>query len=212
MFNDKYCLTEAVLQGNKTMTRRDCTLTLSDANTMDEVEIEDIYLKDGIWMFKCRNKEFPLPKENYPKYQLNEIVAISQSYSECTCDIPEQYISKYKDGKMVGYSAGWSNKMFVKSAYMPHNLKIINIKAERLQDISDEDCIKEGVVINQIGYYIKGLRSTKENEAYTSTDEGEFKLFPNPIRAFSTLIDKISGRGTWSRNKWNWAFEFELNK
>ena len=72
MFNDKYRLTEAVLQGTKTMTRRDCNLTLTDRSTMDPVEIQDIYYRDGSWYLKCENKEYLLPKEYYPKYKLNE--------------------------------------------------------------------------------------------------------------------------------------------
>lgn len=215
MFNDKYCLTDAVLDGTKTMTRRVCTLTLTDANTMDEVEIEDIYLKDGVWMFKFRNKEFHLPKENYPKYQVGDIVAISQSYSECTCDIPEKYISKYKDGKMVGYSAGWSNKMFVKAEYMPNTLRIINVKAERLQDISNEDCIKEGIE------YVGDSMANGLNDYFYHYHNENLKperrhqrvgMFCSAREALHYLIDDISGRGTWSRNKWNWVYEFELIK
>ena len=35
--------------------------------------------------------------------------------------------------------------MFVKSYACKHHIKITNVKVERLQDISDEDCLKEGV-------------------------------------------------------------------
>ena len=41
--------------------------------------------------------------------------------------------------------AGYTNKMFVKSDLMPHHIKITNIRMEQLQDISEEDCLKEGI-------------------------------------------------------------------
>ena len=50
----------------------------------------------------------------------------------------------------------------------------------------------------------------------------EFKYYnPNPkglhtrdcvVRAFATLIDKVSGKETWASNPWVFVYEFELAK
>lgn len=37
--------------------------------------------------------------------------------------------------------------MFVKAEYMPHQIRITGIHCERLQDISDTECLEEGVCV-----------------------------------------------------------------
>jgi hypothetical protein len=41
---------------------------------------------------------------------------------------------------------------------------------------------------------------------------GFMNLFDNPRKAFASLIDKISGKGTWDKNPWIWVYYFELVK
>lgn len=85
---------------------------------------------------------------------------------------------------------------------MPFQIRITGIKCERLQDISDADCLKEGIwylpKINK--FYFEDVRR----------EEGFY--FDNPREAFAALIDKVSGRGTWDGNPWVEAHEFDLLK
>lgn len=133
MFKDRYNLTQAVLNGTKTMTRR----LVGDRMTDDDIKA---YLNGYTELAnKCAY------------YKIGEVVAVAQCYetlanngylNEMTtpannavgCEFKKDYCNR-----------GWSNKMFVKPALMPHQIRITNIKVERLQDISDEDCLKEGV-------------------------------------------------------------------
>lgn len=79
-----------------------------------------------------------------------------------------------------------------------------------MQDISDEDCLLEGVMEHPyIGYVVDGIfyeghKDYEYNEAMI--------IFQTPREAFASLIDKVSGRGTWERNPWVVAYEFELVK
>ena len=102
--------------------------------------------------------------------------------------------------------SGYFNKMFVRAGLMPHQIRITNVRAERLQDISDEDCLKEGIIKGKVGsedthfmdaYYIPTLK----------TDP-----FCTPQGAYSYLIDKISGKGTWKNNPYVFVYDFELVK
>lgn len=89
--------------------------------------------------------------------------------------------------------------MFVKANLMPHQIRITNIHVERLQDISDEDCIREGIV-KALGLYgCEGL-----------CERGDQLYFNTPRTAFAALIDRISGKGTWEKNPWVFVYEFEL--
>lgn len=72
MFNDKYCLTRAVLDGTKTMTRRKFTLTLDKnvAGKLIRVYPSKVFFDKGKWLFEYEGKTYFLPKENYPAYNV----------------------------------------------------------------------------------------------------------------------------------------------
>ena len=98
---------------------------------------------------------------------------------------------------------GWGNKMFVRSDLMLHHIRITDIKVERLKGISDTDCLREGIVKGQCG-----SKETHFMDAYYLPVS--YQPYCTPQEAFSVLIDKISGRGTWESNPYVWVYEFEL--
>ena len=115
------------------------------------------------------------------------------------------------DGNFITESVGWTNKMFVKASLLPHHIRITDVKIEHLQDISDKECLREGVKRASIGFYAEGVKVKDwEKEAHRETASGCLKLFPFPRLAFASLIDKISGKGTWESNPWVVAYSFEL--
>lgn len=189
MFNDKYGLTQAVLEGRKTMTRRSIPKKLLEGN-----------------LYARNEKEFRYWLMANSSYQLGEVVAIAQCYYNVYGY--ETWISERGEKE-----SGVFNKMFVRAESMPHNIKITNIRVEHLQDISYEDCLREGVVKNTIGYYVEGLKCKDwEKESHIEMENGEtLKLFPTPREAFAALIDKVSGRGTWDSNPFVWVYEFDIN-
>lgn len=205
MFNDKYGLTQAVLDGRKTMTRR-LIPKLGNVNDINwgignngktMITIEALSW-DGL-----------ITEDIYPQYQVGEVVAVAQAYKE---------LYPNADFRMVGdefmtESVGWKNKMFVRADVMPHQIRIENIRVERLRDISSADCLAEGVLRALLGYYIDGLKVKDwAKEAHRETDHGCMKLFHTPRLAYAALIDKISGKGTWESNPLVYAYDFKLIK
>lgn len=191
MFNDKYGLTQAVLEGRKTQTRR-------------------TFLKPG---------EDPLLHGITPeylisvrsRYSLGETIAIAQKYEDLRKD-DEFYRLCGKNGmplECIKYEKGCHNKMFVRGDLMPHHIRITNIRVERLQDISEEDCMAEG--IRRFG---KEYVRFKKEYCYTCQNYAvtDFYSFSTPREAYAALIDKISGKGTWESNPWVFVYDFELIK
>ena len=84
---------------------------------------------------------------------------------------------------------------------MPRQIRITNVRFERLRDISDEDCLREGIVKVQWMYGCEGL-----------CERGDQLYFGSPRSAYAALIDKVSGKGTWESNPWVYVYEFELVK
>lgn len=213
MFNDKYCLTQAVLEGRKTMTRRIAIYPpeLEGVKTVDYHitrspygRIIDAAMHDTT---KRSLESYPI----FPQYRIGEVIAIAQPYRDVLDYLPKGYRRK-SDGwisDFISTSVGLNNKMFVRADLMPHHIRITNVKIERLQDISDEDCLKEGVEFNTrqyecdgtLYYYVRGLGHWR---AIGCTN------FDTPRDAFSALIDKVSGKGTWESNPIVWTYKFEL--
>lgn len=129
-------------------------------------------------------------------YKVGEIVAIAQSYKEVYPNADFEMIGD----KFMTESAGWNNKMFVRADLMPRHIRITDIKVERLHDISDDDILCEGirkVYDNSSHYYV-----------YKYLSDGH--IFYTPREAFASLIDKISGKGTWESNPWVAAYSLKL--
>lgn len=195
MFSDRYGLTQAVIEGRKTMTRR-----LADPKQK---------YQSFKWWQPCLELGFGLYgliedddwESIEPKYNLGEIMAVAQSYRDIGAECFETDASILRAPELHRM-AGWANKMFVKSELMPRRIRITGIKGERLQVISNADCLKEGIryfpEINK--FYFEDIRR----------EEGFY--FDNPREAFVSLIDKVSGQGTWASNPWVVVYEFELVK
>ena len=210
LFNDKFGLTKAVLEGRKTQTRRLLTLTLHKkadrGNALIEVSPSKVFFEDGKWKFVYDDYVFLLPKENYPKYDVVEVVAVAQSYRDCG-GINEEGVPMWEiiSQKVGSTNAGWNNKMFVVSSLMPHQIRITDVRVEKLQDISDEDCIKEGIqkMLTGCEYY---------QYSFYDNDKGLWNNYKTPREAFAHLINKVSRKDVWSLNPYVFVYDFELVK
>lgn len=137
-----------------------------------------------------------------PPYKVGEIVAVAQSYEQINPQIIHYRINDMDE--WCGDHPGQYNKMFVQADLMPHQIRITSVRPERLQDITDEDCLKEGLE------WQHGANMFYVN--YNRTNNSRELLGDTPREAFASLIDKISGRGTWERNPFVWRIEFKLVK
>ncbi len=181
-------LTQAVLSGRKTMTRRIAYKgEIKNLNTGFFTEG-----KDKGRLALCESN-FVVTKSQYGK---GEVVAIQQAYRDVVRqdgEFPHLYFSN---------KAGWTNKMFVAASMMPHHIRITDVRVERLQLIPYEDCLREGVIrdvkLRLPRYYARAVEIASTN-GYTTARI-----------AFVALIDKVSGRGTWNSNPLVWAYSFEL--
>lgn len=184
-FSDKYSLTQAVLDGRKTMTRR-----ISKEQIRNSVFWKSGY--ESIHGYEIK-----------PIYKISELVAIAQSYESLGMN-PEIALND-RDGigfyTKTKFAPGWKNKMFVRADLMSHHIRITDIKIERLQDISDEDCFKEGIFKWDAG---------QKDIPFYSFHNADIPDYNDPRDAFAELIDKVSGKGTWESNPYVFVYEFEL--
>lgn len=206
MFNDRYGLTQAVLEGRKTMTRRMIKVPkrFNGQAANGFIVCQDIVTQEVTGVYARGYDGGSIEDaEILPKYEIGEVVAVAQSYKDAGY-APNDLTDIIRNGDTVFIPLkehkGWANKMFVRWDYMLYRIRITDIRIERLQDISDEDCLREGVrYIPEIDSYY-----------FERTDREEGFYFTSPRAAFAELIDRVSGRGTWDRNPYVVAYEFEL--
>lgn len=197
MFNDKYGLTAAVLLGEKTQTRRDAMKLAYD-----------------YWNGKKLGDYPTLSLCGYVRqhaaYNVGDVVAVAQCYRDVYPNADFEMI----DTQFMTETPGWTNKMFVKAELMPHRIKITRVRLQLLQDISDEDCLKEGIFYDRengksVGYpFAVPFYYTYRGAFNTKT--GRMLHWTTSREAYAVLIDKISGNGTWGRNPYVLAYDFEL--
>lgn len=177
MFNDKCGLTQAVLEGRKTQTRR-------------------ILLPHTVQELRNGNDDQEVIRL-YSGYKVGDVVAVAQRYKDITLEMPVKILPE------LTKQPGWTNKMFTKADILTRHIRITNIRIESLQDISDEDCMKEGiwrddnVGLEGTTYWYHGLANSS---------------FRTPQEAYASLIDRISGKGTWASNPYVFVYDFELTK
>lgn len=135
-----------------------------------------------------------------PRYEVGEVVAIKQCYRNVSNYFCENNHRKYLDYiALYSHQKGWTNKMFVKNELMPHKIRITAVKKCRLQDLTEFECIDEGIkkIDPKYKIYTYGFGN---------------KIYYTAKGAFAGLIDKLNGRGYWKSNPDGYAYEFELVK
>ena len=199
MFNDRYGLTAAVLQGRKTMTRR---IVPTQYVPMIEDGLQGAALIEA--------------QRHGDAYRENEIVAVAQCYETLA---NSGYLDKMVvpannpvkcEFKKEYCNPGWLNKMFVRADLMPHQIQITDINIVRLQDISEEDCLKEGIKKKQNWHHRKPT-----NPFFFGTPKHSWEnSFPTAKKAFATLINRpgVGRKGLWEENPFVFAYSFKLIK
>lgn len=208
MFNDKYGLTEAVLSGRKTQTRR--IITCPKEFKGEWVAGFYVYKRqsdNAIIQWPCMYDADECTfdgGEILSKYKVGEVVAVAQCYADLGFDCAPIIGMDENGMPEFASEAGMYNKMFVRAELMPNHIRITNVRVERLQDISEDDCIAEGVIESVVmgtngslsEYFVEGPKHI----CYGKT----------PRDAYAVSIDRISGNGTWLSNPYVFAYEFEL--
>lgn len=82
---------------------------------------------------------------------------------------------------------GKRTSLFLFKSLSRIRLEIIDIRIERLQDITEADAIKEGIDLNKIS--------------------GDWEC--TPVQVFEELWISINGKESWERNPWVWVIEFK---
>ena len=212
MFSDKFLLTQAVLDGRKTQTRR--IMKGKPLFPSDEIESAGV-LGDEVQIIANGGESLITMKL---PFRVGEIVAVAQSYCSIADELEncnnascaahyEKNVQKASEYISWMEHPGFNNKMFVAADMMIHQIRITDVRVERLQDISDECCLKEGIIKKWHApacknyYYVPGIEVKSVKDVHDT-----------PQEAFAHLINKVSRKDTWESNPYVFVYDFELVK
>lgn len=163
------------------------------------------------------------------QYEVGEKVALAEAYGFIWRDlnaIPDKQIAYMRRLRSVlnvehpSIIPAWENKLFVRPELMRYQIEITGKRTEHLQDISDEDILREGVFH---GMCSSRNIETGETGDYTWLDIKRKKL-PNGLyhvnikhnvhsnirECFIEMINHICGKGTWEQNPEVYVYTFKL--
>lgn len=186
MFSDKFGLTQMVLDGQQTMTRRFATdVTSCPRYAIGEIIAIAQSYEDAVteWIHLMMDKS--------PLFN-NEI------FSEI-----------HKLNNIGNSHPGIGNKMFVKARLMPYKIRITGNKIEHLQDITNNDCLNSGIYQDD---NFDDYNGCFDDTPWYSYFEDNADMFNTPREAYASLVDGICGKGTWDSNPLVFVYEFELIK
>lgn len=184
-------MVQAILAGRKTQTRR----IIKPQPEQSNVILDGI--KQNVFMLKdCATPNGWLQHKLHD-FKIGDILWVRETFvSIIHLDGSIQYY--YKAGK------NWAFKIFWKpSIHMPKEaarifLEVSNVRVERLQDISEDDAIAEGIERVSIAPFVHRFKNYLCNNK-----------FIGPKESFKTLWMKINGIDSWKANPWVWVYEFK---
>jgi hypothetical protein len=178
-----------VVAGTKTQTRREGSLKTINKNP-------------GWWSFKSITKngfEFAFKNEGWnvkahcckPRYKVGDICYLAEPYIfDQNTFVDADVFYKYDDLFSILDKANikWQNKLFMPKKYARHYIKITGVSVERLFDITDEDCLAEGV---EKEHFEEGLVVYKDYSSEGQSHYGFPKGFFFPFSILSIRLKLI---------------------
>lgn len=197
-------MVQAILAGTKTQTRR--VIKSNHESGLFQIESTLDGQITGLtsldWDERSMNGNF---NDIHPKYQPGDVLWVRETFS----DEPECYflykanakngrieLGTYDDDTRVE-TCNTSDIKWKPSIHMPREaarlfLRVTDVRAERLQDISEEDAIAEGITL--LNYAEQAIKDVK---------------YPEHSAIYADLWDSINGPGSWDKNQWVWVYTFE---
>ena len=156
------------------------------------------YVKDGLMLYNGRNE----PCCRKSPYAVGDILYVRETWCNlntlsCPC-----YYYKASDNLPEWAFGGWNPSIHMPKEAARIWLKVKDVRVEKLQDITNEQIIKEGISKDTVVHY---LSQFPEKEAW----ERAAHLISFLELWNSTIKKKDSCLYDWEANPWVWVIEFE---
>lgn len=192
-------MVQAIQEGRKTMTRR--KFKPKDEPYLINEKSFIAYSDSHGWGVKHKIGDNPdrfeiTQKFKCPYGKVGDVLWVRETWKEGHAKSESfRYRATYDFLKEVDKLLKWKPSIFMPKAACRIFLEITDIKIERLQDISEDDAIAEGILIDE--------------EGVECWDYEEKHFYDTPIDSFQSLWQSINGAESWEANPFVWVIEFE---
>lgn len=209
---------QANLNDLKTQTRR--TKGLNKINEVaNDMTFHEMYDLKGKGLLAIFSYDGELHSVLSPYGKPGDLLWAKETWFLTQPTHPEEYRFGYKAGGIMPYSEWPASEKFdfsspdeIKpSIHMPKEASRIwsmveDIRVERLQDISKEDAIAEG-----IGRWVETRMKSQPTHYRVYTDEDPEALYTSdPIDSYRTLWISINGQASRDANPWVWRIQYRI--
>jgi len=190
-------MVQAILAGRKTQTRRVVKHQPHDWKS----DLLEKGISNNLIAFSCKGSA----RMCIPKYQIGDTLWVRETWRKNPQPIGWPYLYRASpEDLMYPDDEKWKPSIFMPREACRIRLKVTDVRVERLNDISEDDALSEGV---------ERLPNAKNElmayRSYLTTPEKQ--IVPCfPYVSFRTLWQSINGRESWDANPWVWVYTFEV--
>ena len=216
-------MVQAILAGRKTQTRRTKGLEDVPLQNFDAIEYMPDHWGKKPWVFSHKIQSNP------DRFEIKAGVKSIYGKPGDLLWVRETWFNtlRHKSALMFEYSPDWIYRAegstigchsWKPSIHMPKYacriwLMVEEIRVERLQEITEEDAVAEGVEKSTSKGYCR-MFSRYENTMFRyylpEKVEGVSTLVLDAKGSFESLWKHINGRDSWNANPWVWVVKFRV--
>ncbi|WEJ19329.1 hypothetical protein N0B28_13545 [Pseudomonas sp. SD17-1] len=195
-------MVRAIVAGRKTVTRREIKPRMRSSDTQFELHQQP----DGSWRplhtfdescMDAHGTEHPIV---CPYGQIGDRLWVREAWAQINvAQAPGESWVVYREcDNRTDYGGPWKPSIHMRRRDSRILLEVIDVRVERLQDISEQQALAEGVRLYtdhaECGdwYHVEGI------ETYSA----------DPRKSFELLWTGINGAESWPSNPWVWIVEF----
>jgi hypothetical protein len=203
-------MVKAILKGRKTQTRR----VVKNNNSLygskfSELDFNDAFV-DGLndKYLKVKHPIDNTRQRVFSKIETGDILWVREGFryvhhygfqdkfvqyrnmgTNAHCNIPDA-------DQIIPDESGWKPSIHMPKEACRIFLEVTNVRVERLNDISEQDAIDEGIKV------------IEPEEAYYDYDGGACGAYATAKGSFFSLWNSINGKDSWEDNPWVWVYDF----
>ncbi len=141
-----------------------------------------------------------LKPKNKPKIGVGDLIYVKETFMECEGKII--YKADYPNNEVIK----WTPALFMPKKHSRIWLEVTEIRVEKLQDITEEEAIAEGILcfeyVEPIGFYCNYLAKELTYQQFREAQ------FATATESYKSLWESINGVGAWDENPYVSVIQF----